>query len=70
MERWVKTGSGFRAQGAAERKDPNRNPDVTDWFYSLRYTEICKVFLKGCGHCSDMFVMFLTVLQSLNFLEY
>ena len=32
MERWVRTGSGFQAQGAVERKDPNRNPDVTDWF--------------------------------------
>ena len=32
MERWVRTGSGFRAQGAFERKIPNGNPDVTDWF--------------------------------------
>ena len=32
MERWVRTGSGFRAQGAVERKNPNGNPDVTDWF--------------------------------------
>ena len=32
MERRVRTGSGFRAQGAVERKFPNRNPDVTDWF--------------------------------------
>ena len=32
MERWVRIGSGFRAQGAVERKIPNGNPDVTDWF--------------------------------------
>ena len=32
MERWVRTGSGFRAQGTVERKNPNKNPDVTDWF--------------------------------------
>ena len=32
MERWVRIGSGFRAQGAVERKVPNENPDVTDWF--------------------------------------
>ena len=32
MERRVRTGSGFRAQGAVERKFPNRNPNVTDWF--------------------------------------
>ena len=32
MERRVRIGSGFRAQGAVERKFPNRNPDVTDWF--------------------------------------
>ena len=32
MERRVRTGSGFRAQGAVERKFPNGNPDVTDWF--------------------------------------
>ena len=32
MERWVRTGSGFRAQGAVEWKNPNGNPDVTDWF--------------------------------------
>ena len=32
MERWVRTGSGFRAQGAVERKNPNGNPDITDWF--------------------------------------
>ena len=32
MERRVRTESGFRAQGAVERKFPNGNPDVTDWF--------------------------------------
>ena len=32
MERRVRTRSGFRAQGAVERKFPNGNPDVTDWF--------------------------------------
>ena len=32
MERRIRTGSGFQAQGAVERKFPNRNPDVTDWF--------------------------------------
>ena len=32
MERRIRTGSGFRAQGAVERKFPNENPDVTDWF--------------------------------------
>ena len=32
MERRIRTGSGFWAQGAVERKVPNRNPDVTDWF--------------------------------------
>ena len=32
MERRVRTGSGFRIQGAVERKFPNGNPDVTDWF--------------------------------------
>ena len=32
MERRIRTGSGFRAQGAVERKFPNGNPDVTDWF--------------------------------------
>ena len=32
MERWVRTGSSFRAQGAVERKVSNGNPDVTDWF--------------------------------------
>ena len=32
MERWVRTRSGFQAQGAVEWKNPNGNPDVTDWF--------------------------------------
>ena len=32
MERRIKTGSGFRAQRVVERKFPNGNPDVTDWF--------------------------------------
>ena len=32
MKRRIRTGSGFRAQGAVEWKFPNRNPDVTDWF--------------------------------------
>ena len=32
MERRIRTGSGFRAQGAVERKFPNGNPDVMDWF--------------------------------------
>ena len=32
MERRIRTGSGFRAQRAVERKFPNGNPDVTDWF--------------------------------------
>ena len=32
MERKVRTGSSFRAQGVVERKFPNGNPDVTDWF--------------------------------------
>ena len=32
MERRVRTGSGFQAQEAVERKFPNGNPDVTDWF--------------------------------------
>ena len=36
MERWIRTGSGFRAQGAVKRKFPNGNPDVTDWFRSGR----------------------------------
>ena len=33
MERRIRTGSDFRAQGAVERKFPNGNPDVTDWFW-------------------------------------
>ena len=32
MESRVWTGSGFRAQGAVERKTSNGNPDTTDWF--------------------------------------
>ena len=36
MERRIRTGSGFRAQGAVQRKFPNGNPDVTDWFRSGR----------------------------------
>ena len=32
MERTVTTGSGFQVQEAVERKFPNGNPDVTDWF--------------------------------------
>ena len=32
MERKIRTGSSFRAQGAVERKFPNENPDLTDWF--------------------------------------
>ena len=36
MERRIRTGSGFQAQGAVERKFPNGNPDVTDWFQELR----------------------------------
>ena len=32
MKRRIKTGSGFRVQGAVERKFPNRNLGVTDWF--------------------------------------
>ena len=32
MERRIRTGSDFRAQGAVEQKFPNGNPDVTDWF--------------------------------------
>ena len=32
MERRIRIGSDFRAQGAVERKFPNGNPDVTDWF--------------------------------------
>ena len=36
MESRIRTGSGFRAQGAVQRKFPNGNPDVTDWFRSGR----------------------------------
>ena len=36
MERRIRTGSGFQAQGAVKRKFPNGNPDVTDWFRSER----------------------------------
>ena len=32
MESRVRTGSGFRAQRAVERKTSNGNPDTTDWF--------------------------------------
>ena len=32
MESRVRTGSGFQAQGAVERKTSNGNPDTTDWF--------------------------------------
>ena len=32
MERRIRTGSGFRAQRAVERKFPNRNSGVTDRF--------------------------------------
>ena len=32
MESRVRTGSGFRVQGAVERKTSNGNPDTTDWF--------------------------------------
>ena len=32
MESRIRTGSGFRAQGAVKRKSPNGNPDVTHWF--------------------------------------
>ena len=33
MESRIRTGSDFRAQGAVKRKPPNRNPDITDWFW-------------------------------------
>ena len=33
MESRIRTGSGFRAQGAVERKTSNGNPDTTDWFW-------------------------------------
>ena len=36
MESRIRTGSGFRAQGAVKRKFPNGNPDVMDWFRSGR----------------------------------
>ena len=32
MESGIRTGSGFRAQGAVEWKTFNRNPDTIDWF--------------------------------------
>ena len=32
MERRIRTGSGFRAQGAVKWKFPNGNLYVTDWF--------------------------------------
>ena len=32
MESRVRIGSGFRAQGAVERKTSNGNPDTNDWF--------------------------------------
>ena len=32
MERRIRTGSSFRAQGAVKQKFPNGNPDVTGWF--------------------------------------
>ena len=33
MESRIRNGSGFRAQGAIERKTSNGNPDTTDWFW-------------------------------------
>ena len=36
MESRVRTGSGFRAQGAVKRKSPNGNLDVTDWSWLER----------------------------------
>ena len=33
MKSRVRTGSGFRAQGAVERKTFNGNLDTTDWFW-------------------------------------
>ena len=33
MESGIRTGPGFRAQGAVERKTFNGNPDTTDWFW-------------------------------------
>ena len=32
MESRIRTGSGFRAQGAVKRKTSNRNPDTMDLF--------------------------------------
>ena len=32
MESRIRTGSGFRAQGAVKLKTSNGNPDTTDWF--------------------------------------
>ena len=32
MESKVRTGFGFRAQGAVKWKSSNGNPDITDWF--------------------------------------
>ena len=32
MESRVRTGSGFRAEGAVKWKTSNRNPDTMDWF--------------------------------------
>ena len=32
MESRIRTGSGFRAQGAVKRKTSNENLDTTDWF--------------------------------------
>ena len=32
MESRIRTGSGFRAQGAVKQKTSNGNPDTTDWF--------------------------------------
>ena len=33
MESRIRTGSGFRAQGAVKRTPTNGNPDITDWFW-------------------------------------
>ena len=33
MESRIRTRSGFRAQGAVERKTSNENPDTMDWFW-------------------------------------
>ena len=32
MESRIRTGSGFRAQGAVKQKTSNGNPDTMDWF--------------------------------------